>query len=111
MALNSVLSWFVKKRIHQIDLFKKYPHEVQEEVLFRLIKQAQHTEWGKEHGYSDIQSVDEYRQRFPIQRYKDILPFRKIIIIKDIFSLADVIHGAAYKGVCLPWVCRHDAGA
>ena len=29
--LNSIFTWFMKKRIHQIELFMKYPHDVQEE--------------------------------------------------------------------------------
>ena len=34
---NSIASWFLKKRIHQIELFLKYPVEVQQEVLMDLI--------------------------------------------------------------------------
>lgn len=77
MALNSVISWFVKKRIHQIELFKKYPMEVQNELLMRLIKSAQHTEWGIKYDYKNISSVSEYKSRFPIQRYEDVLPYVK----------------------------------
>src|SRR5258706_290318 len=29
--INSILTWVMKKRIHQIELFMKYPHEVQDE--------------------------------------------------------------------------------
>ena len=75
MALNSVLSWFVKKRIHQIELFKKYPIEVQDELLMRLIKSAQYTEWGNKHGYKDISTIQDYKNRFPVQRYEDVLPY------------------------------------
>ena len=75
MALNSVISWFVKKRIHQIELFKKYPIEVQDELLMRLIRSAQYTEWGNKHNYKDISSVEEYKSRFPVQRYEDVLPY------------------------------------
>lgn len=75
MALNSVISWFVKKRIHQIELFKKYPIEVQDELLMRLVRSAQHTEWGNKYNYKDISNVEEYRNRFPIQRYEDVLPY------------------------------------
>lgn len=37
---NSIASWFLKKRIHQIELFLKYPVEVQQEVLMDLISFA-----------------------------------------------------------------------
>ena len=45
--LNSVLSWLMKKRIHQIELFMKYPHDVQTEWFKKLITSARDTEWGK----------------------------------------------------------------
>lgn len=43
--LHTVLSWFLKKRVHQIELFLKYPHEVQQEVLQKLITQAKNTRY------------------------------------------------------------------
>lgn len=45
--LDSLLTWFMKKRIHQIELFMKYPHDVQEEWFQSLISSAEATEWGK----------------------------------------------------------------
>ena len=48
MALfNTLISWLMKKRMHQIELFIKYPIEVQEEWFKRLIQQGKSTEWGK----------------------------------------------------------------
>ena len=35
---HSIASWFLKKRIHQMELFIKYPIEVQKELLDTLIK-------------------------------------------------------------------------
>ena len=43
---NSIASWFLKKRIHQIELFLKYPVEVQQEVLMDLISIAKNTKIG-----------------------------------------------------------------
>ena len=45
--VNSIISWFLKKRKHQMELFIKYPIDVQEELLFRLIQSAKDTEFGK----------------------------------------------------------------
>jgi hypothetical protein len=75
MPLNSVISWIIKKRIYQIGLFKKYPNEVQEEVLMRMMRSAQYTEWGKMHDFKSIFSPEDFRKSAPIQRYKDVLPF------------------------------------
>ena len=51
---NSIASWFLKKRIHQMDLFMKYPHEVQQELLYSLLQQAAATELGKKYVFSSI---------------------------------------------------------
>ena len=44
--INAVISWFMKKRIHQIELFLKYPEEVQMELFRKLVEKASETEWG-----------------------------------------------------------------
>ncbi len=73
--INSVISWFMKKRIHQIDLFLKYPVEVQMEWFRKLISKASDTEWGKTYGYVSIENPNEFRSRVPLQEYSDIKPY------------------------------------
>ncbi|MDA3904766.1 MAG: GH3 auxin-responsive promoter family protein [Bacteroidales bacterium] len=73
--LNSVISWIMKKRIHQIELFIKYPHDVQHEWFKTLIFKANDTEWGKKYDYRSIRTIDQYRERVPISNYEEIKPF------------------------------------
>lgn len=73
--VNSILKWIMKKRVHQIELFKQYPDEVQEEWLQDLVKTAQATEWGKKYGYESISTVDDFKDRIPIQDYDSIKPY------------------------------------
>ena len=49
--INSIASWFLKQRIHQIELFLKYPNEVQEELLMNLLRSAENTTVGKQYDY------------------------------------------------------------
>jgi len=72
--LNSLLSWWMKKRIHQIELFIKYPHEVQQDVFQRLISSAYNTEWGKKYDYHSIKNIKDFRNRVPIQDYESLKP-------------------------------------
>lgn len=65
----------MKKRIHDIDLFRKYPHEVQLELFQGLISTAKNTEWGKKYGYSDTLSAREFQERVPISTYEDLYPY------------------------------------
>ncbi|WP_055435592.1 GH3 auxin-responsive promoter family protein [Lacinutrix algicola] len=68
--VNSIASWFLKKRFHQIDLFLKYPNEVQEELLFNLIETAKDTEIGKQYDYSSIKTYAEFANRVPVKNYE-----------------------------------------
>lgn len=73
--LNSIFTWIMKKRIHQIELFKKYPHEVQEEWFHSLISTAQATEWGKKYEYESILTPETYKERVPLQDYNSHKPY------------------------------------
>lgn len=72
--VHSVASWFLKKRIHQMELFLKYPHEVQFELLKKLIHKARNTEVGRQYDFASISSYKEFAQRVPLQKYEDFEP-------------------------------------
>ena len=44
---NSIVSWIIKKRIHQIKLFINHPHDVQEELMQSLVNKAKNTDFGR----------------------------------------------------------------
>lgn len=70
--VNSFISWRMKKRFHQIELFMKYPHETQRELLFNLLDKAKNTEWGLKYDFANITSYEEFRQRVPLNFYEGI---------------------------------------
>ncbi|MCX6231003.1 MAG: GH3 auxin-responsive promoter family protein [Bacteroidetes bacterium] len=76
MALiNSVLSWIIKKRVHQIELFKLYPHEVQQEWFKKLMYAAKDTEWGLLYDYKSISKPEHFKERVPINDYNALKPY------------------------------------
>ncbi|CAM3817369.1 MULTISPECIES: GH3 auxin-responsive promoter family protein [Flavobacterium] len=72
--INSIASWLLKKRIHQIELFIKYPNEVQEELLFSLIKSAENTVIGKKYEFSTIKNYNTFSERIPVSTYEELEP-------------------------------------
>ncbi len=72
--ISSVISWLIKKRIHQIELFKTYPIDVQQELMGKLIATARNTEWGKKYQYESITSINDFRNRVPLSSYEDLEP-------------------------------------
>jgi hypothetical protein len=73
-VINSIINWVNFKRIYQIELFKKHPHEVQREVLFDLLDKAENTEFGLKNNFKAIHSEKEFCNQIPIQSYDDIKP-------------------------------------
>jgi hypothetical protein len=70
--INSVASWILKKRIHQIELFLKYPNEVQEELLLNLIRSAESTFIGKKYDFDSIKTYQTFTERIPVSAYEDL---------------------------------------
>ncbi|MDP3433923.1 MAG: GH3 auxin-responsive promoter family protein, partial [Bacteroidota bacterium] len=71
-VINSIINWANFKRIYEIELFKKHPHEVQREVLFELLEEASNTEIGLKLHFRNIRSEKEFRENVPVQGYDDI---------------------------------------
>ena len=70
--VNSIASWFLKKRSHQIELFVKYPIEVQEELLQHLISKGRNTEVGKRYDFASIRTYEDFARQIPITTYEEI---------------------------------------
>ena len=55
-----------------MELFLKYPHEVQEELLFSLLKSAEATQIGKKYDFTSIKNYKTFSERIPIATYEDL---------------------------------------
>ena len=73
--LNTVTTWFLKKRMHQIELFKKYPLEVQNEVLISLLKNAKNTEFGIKYNFNSINNYSSFSKNIPITDYESFFKY------------------------------------
>lgn len=73
--INSILTWVMKQRIHQIELFIKYPHEVQDDIFRKLIQSARYTEFGQRYNFAGIQSYEDFRKNVPVHTYEEIFPY------------------------------------
>ncbi|MEI6835914.1 MAG: GH3 auxin-responsive promoter family protein [Candidatus Falkowbacteria bacterium] len=80
--LNSILSFPFIRRLSDIELFKKYPEEVQAEMFRYLVDKAADTDWGKTHNFKDINSTKDlaaalrlFRLQVPLSSYDDLKPW------------------------------------
>lgn len=61
--------------MHQIELFKKFPHEVQQEMLEKMLRNAAYTEFGKQHSFKQCLSYEDFRKHVPLCEYEDLKPW------------------------------------
>ena len=69
--INSIASWLLKKRMHQIELFIKYPNEVQNDILLNLINSAKDTFIGKKYNFNSIKNYQTFSERVPVFSYEE----------------------------------------
>ncbi len=72
--INSIASWVLKQRIHQIELFLKYPNEVQDELLLNLIRLTEDTIIGKQYDFESIRNYQTFTERVPVSTYEELEP-------------------------------------
>ena len=49
----------------------KHPREVQEELLFDLLKNNVDTPFGREHNFSNIKTIEDFKKEIPLTTYDD----------------------------------------
>jgi hypothetical protein len=52
----------------------KNPHEAQKKVLLDLLREYQNTDYGKNHGASEIEEIEAFRTNFPVVNYRELQP-------------------------------------
>ena len=79
---NSILSFPLIRRRSDIELFKKYPAEVQIEMFHYLVDKAADTAWGKAHNFKEISKIKDFKEAFkifkanaPLSYYDDLKPW------------------------------------
>ena len=75
ILFNSVVNWFIKQRISQIESFIKEPHKTQEAVLFSHLLKAENTLYGKEYNFKEIANITDFQTNVPIVTYEDFEPY------------------------------------
>lgn len=70
--LNSIASWLMKKRMHQIELFIKYPIDVQMEWMYSLVRDASDTEYGRAFNFAEIQNYEDFKNNIPLNDYESL---------------------------------------
>lgn len=74
-VLFAGLSLFARQAKGQFIRKIRHTDEVQKRFLRSLLQHHRHTGYGKTHEFSNIKTIDQYRERFPVKSYSHFAPY------------------------------------
>ena len=66
MIFIRLLLWYPIIRV------TRKPSDAQKKVLFHILRTNEATSYGKDHGFENINSIEDYRAAVPVNRYEDL---------------------------------------
>ena len=70
--LNTLFSWYLEKRMLEIDRFKNDPFGTQEKTLHQLIQVANKTKFGSQYDFQSIKNPHQFKNKVPLHQYSDL---------------------------------------
>lgn len=90
---RGIYSWLFKRRYEQLVSGIENPIAIQEKVFANLIERAKNTLFGKDHGFENIASYEDFAKKVPVREYEDL----KSYIEKTMEGEADVLWPGSVK--------------
>jgi len=76
MSLKSFAAKIFAKSIHKkTQKWASNPVETQQKVFLDLIRQAENTQFGKDHNFAKIKTTEDFAQQVPIRDYEELKPY------------------------------------
>ncbi len=72
MSLTALLRPLFLSRVRAIEKYTTEAADIQRQVLARLLRRAENTEWGKTHQYADTPDYDAFRRNVPVNTYEEL---------------------------------------
>ncbi|MCT6869515.1 MAG: GH3 auxin-responsive promoter family protein [Apibacter sp.] len=73
--VNTLIQWYIKKRVKQMEVFINNPEDIQNAVLSALLYKAKDTEYGKKCKFKSITSYKDFKEQVPLVHYEDFEPY------------------------------------
>jgi hypothetical protein len=87
----------------------RYVDAVQEKFLRSLLSAHQHTAYGREYGFSDLRTVEQFRERIPVQPYSAFAPYTERmangepnVLVSDPLIYFNISSGSTGKKKLIP---------
>ncbi len=74
-SVGKFLNWSLGRKLRRFLDSTNAPHPIQHSLLFSLLHRNRNTDFGKDHGFSGIQSLADFRKRIPVAGYERVEPY------------------------------------
>lgn len=78
--VSPILSLSIKRKIRQFEQATKNPQDSQQKLLMAILRKHQNTSFAKDHHFSSIQSIDEFRNNIGVAGYETIEPYMNRVL-------------------------------
>jgi hypothetical protein len=81
MGIRSVLAKPLAAYVAaQTKKWSTQPSQTQQTVFQNIIRSAQHTQFGRDHGFAEIKTYEDFKKQVPIRDYEDLKPYIEKVI-------------------------------
>ncbi len=70
--VNATVKQYLRLRMKRIERFMYRPEHTQERWFRKLIETARHTEFGRQHHFSGIRSIQDFTRQVPVHDYESL---------------------------------------
>jgi phenylacetate-coenzyme A ligase PaaK-like adenylate-forming protein len=76
MSLKAIAAKILAKKVHnQTQKWANNPIETQQKVFTSLIRQAEKTQFGQDHHFSNIKTFEDFAKQVPVRDYEQLKPY------------------------------------
>ncbi|MFC4212489.1 GH3 auxin-responsive promoter family protein [Pedobacter lithocola] len=80
-ALSKPFAAFI---VWQIGKWKNNAVNAQNKILLKLVEDAKHTAFGKDHHFSDIRNYSDFKKHVPVQDYEGLKPYVDRVVAGEV---------------------------
>jgi len=81
MSIKSIAAKIFARKIYKQTLrWAEKPVETQQKVFKSLIENAQNTEFGRDHHFSQINTFEDFQKHVPVRDYEDLKPYVEKVV-------------------------------
>src|SRR5262245_16174238 len=73
--LGKIVAFPVRRQLAAFESATQRPREVQEELLRRILAAQSNTDFGREHHFREIRTIEDFRRNLPVSPYEYFEPY------------------------------------